>query len=153
MPQATQPTTTPTRRSALRFSAAAIVAGFAVPALAAVTTPNLDAELLALCAEAERCEERIREIDQLATETDEECGRACDAWESARQKVAAQPAMTLPGAQAKARVVKRALIREYFWADGGDYCCPDEIEAADVRNDAAVAWSLCDDLLRLGGAA
>jgi hypothetical protein len=41
--------TTPTRRSAMRFSAAAIVAGFTTPVLASTAAPNPDAELIALC--------------------------------------------------------------------------------------------------------
>jgi hypothetical protein len=48
MPTATQTLTTPTRRSALGFSAAALFAGLTAPAIAG-TTPDLDAELIALC--------------------------------------------------------------------------------------------------------
>jgi hypothetical protein len=42
MPMATQPNTTPTRRSALGFSAAEIIAGFTIPAIAGppVRTPS-----------------------------------------------------------------------------------------------------------------
>jgi hypothetical protein len=47
MSQAINEHSTPTRRSALGFSAAAIVAGFTIPALAGATGP--DAELIALC--------------------------------------------------------------------------------------------------------
>jgi hypothetical protein len=49
MPTATNTPTTPTRRSALGFSAAAIVAGFTLPALARPDATT-DAELIALCS-------------------------------------------------------------------------------------------------------
>jgi hypothetical protein len=50
MSQDTDTHTTPTRRSALRFSAAAIVAGLSAPAVAdAASVAHPDAELLALC--------------------------------------------------------------------------------------------------------
>jgi hypothetical protein len=48
MSQATQNHTPPTRRGALQFSAAALFAGLTVPAIAS-TTPDPDAELIALC--------------------------------------------------------------------------------------------------------
>jgi hypothetical protein len=41
--------TTPTRRSALGLSAAAIIAGLTKPAIASAMSPNPDAELIALC--------------------------------------------------------------------------------------------------------
>ena len=114
-----------------------------------------DADLIALCSEAENCEERIREIDRdRGSDTPGERNRkSLDAWIDARKKVADLPAVTLAGIRAKARVVKRALIREYFWSDGGGYCDPDEVEAADVRTDAEMALFLCHDLIRLGAAA
>jgi hypothetical protein len=62
MTEATQATS---RRAALRgVSVAALTAGLAVPALASgATEPTPDAELIALCAKAIRCEERVRKID------------------------------------------------------------------------------------------
>jgi hypothetical protein len=46
---AVESNTTPTRRYALGFSAAAIIAGLTKPAIASATSPNPDAELIALC--------------------------------------------------------------------------------------------------------
>lgn len=57
-------TNTTSRRSALSLSAAAIVAGMAAPILARSAEQDRDADLIALCSEAENCEERIREIDR-----------------------------------------------------------------------------------------
>jgi hypothetical protein len=52
MPTATNTHITPTRRSALGFSAAAIVAGFTMPVIASTKPdPDADAELIALCSE------------------------------------------------------------------------------------------------------
>lgn len=58
MPTAINHHITPTRRTAMRFSAAAIIAGLTTPVLAAVANP--DADLIALCdqwvsIETERC--------------------------------------------------------------------------------------------------
>jgi hypothetical protein len=56
MPTAIKDHITPTRRSALGFSVAAIVAGFTVPAIASLVpaTSGPDAELHRLCAEFHR---------------------------------------------------------------------------------------------------
>jgi hypothetical protein len=52
MPTAAQPNTTPTRRSALGFTATAIVVGFTTPVLTGAPAANADAELIAACEEA-----------------------------------------------------------------------------------------------------
>jgi hypothetical protein len=52
MSQVVKSHTSPSRRGALQFSVAAIVAGFTMPALAAL--PDPDAEVIALCAEFHR---------------------------------------------------------------------------------------------------
>jgi hypothetical protein len=46
MPTATQPHTTPTRRSAIGFTLAALTAGLTVPVLASAAKPDADAELI-----------------------------------------------------------------------------------------------------------
>jgi hypothetical protein len=70
MPTATQPNTTPTRRSALGFSAAAIVAGLTMPALAGPANP--DAELIALCDRLVTTERELLAIyDLRKTQEDE----------------------------------------------------------------------------------
>jgi hypothetical protein len=52
MPTAAQPNTTPTRGSALGFTATAIVVGFTTPVLTGAPAANADAELIAACEEA-----------------------------------------------------------------------------------------------------
>jgi hypothetical protein len=51
--------TTPTRRSALGLSTAAIVAGFTAPVLASAISPNPDSELIDLCTELVSVEAEI----------------------------------------------------------------------------------------------
>jgi hypothetical protein len=71
MPTATNDHITPTRRSALGFSAAALIAGFTAPAIAS-TKPGLDVALIDLCdqfvaTETERY--RLIEHDQNAPDS------------------------------------------------------------------------------------
>jgi hypothetical protein len=55
--------TTPIRRAALGAAITAIAAGLAVPACASTRADDdADAELLRLCAEANDCEDLLREI-------------------------------------------------------------------------------------------
>jgi hypothetical protein len=92
MPTATQTHTTPTRRSALAFSTAAIVAGLATPVLA--SAPDPDAELIAICAEAISCEARVRHIDQHEV-SDDDCADATNTWDKVYKQVADTPATNL----------------------------------------------------------
>jgi hypothetical protein len=149
MPTATSTHTTPTRRSALRFSVAAITAGLTASALAAA--PGADADLLALCAEAARCEARIRHVDKHGT-SDEECTQASNAWDETFTRLVDMPALTLAGVQAKASALQLATIRENMWS----HSCETITEATGfVRGaiDGRLAYSLCRDILALTGAA
>jgi hypothetical protein len=154
MPTAVQTDTTSTRRSALGFSAAALVAGFTVPAIAGtLRRPDPDAELITLCAEAVRCEDYIAHIDQHGS-SEEDCAAACIAWDRTHSRVSKLQAVTLAGISAKARVLHLAVLRETVWSDGFD-ACRDKPEAISdyLRADGRIAWSLCDDILALRGAA
>ena len=71
-----------TRRGALLGTTLAGLIGGAAVAKAARSSPlaNPDAELIALCAEAARCEERLAHIDRHGT-SEEDCEDACAAWD------------------------------------------------------------------------
>jgi hypothetical protein len=157
MPTATINHTTPTRRSALGFSAAALFAGLTAPAIAASasTKPSAhdpDADLLALCAEATRCEARIRHIDQHGV-PGEDCDQACDAWNVAFDRLAITPATAL-GLAAKADALRLALIRERMWSgEAKNVADAAKIEVNDMgQRDGWLARSLCDDILAMGSA-
>jgi hypothetical protein len=64
MPTATTSNTTPTRRSAIGFSLAAFAAALAVPAVA--STPEPDAELIALAATLRANNAAIRRLEAMA---------------------------------------------------------------------------------------
>jgi hypothetical protein len=156
---ATNTNTTPTRRSALGFSAAALFAGLTAPAIAASasTKPSAhdpDADLLALCAEAARCEARIRHIDQHGV-PEEDCDQACDAWSVAFDRLPITPATTLAGLAAKADALSLALIRERMWSgEAENVADAAKIEVNDMgQRDGWLARSLCDDILATGSAA
>jgi hypothetical protein len=63
MPTATNTHTTPTRRSALGFSVAAIIAGMTTPVLAGGAGPNADAELTQLCTEFLEIDAQVERLD------------------------------------------------------------------------------------------
>ena len=147
---------TTTRRGALLGSALAGLIGGAAVAKAAPASPlaNPDANLIALCAEATRCEEHIRQIDQSGTAPEEECAAACTAWDKTYRQIADLPAMTLAGIQAKARILGLAVVREAVWSDGFDEYLEDPAAISHhLRADDRIARSLCHDILALGGAA
>jgi hypothetical protein len=144
--QATKQHTTPTRRSALGFSAAAIVAGLTTPAVAS-TQPDADAELIAACAEAVQCEARFRHIDEHGT-TEEDCADAGDAWDNAFLRVTGMHAMTAAGIRAKAYVLKLAIVRENAISSAGD----EPIDSLPISGvDVGLGMSLVRDILALGG--
>jgi hypothetical protein len=156
---ATQPNTTPTRRTALGFSAAAIVVGLTTPTIAAIASrkPSAhdpDADLLALCAKATRCEARIRHIDQHGV-PEEDCDQACDAWNVAFDRLAITPATTFAGLAAKADALRLAPIRERMWSgEVKNVVDAAKIEVNDMgQRDGWLARSLCDDILAMGSAA
>jgi hypothetical protein len=138
-----------TRRSALKFSVAALIAGTSTSTPALAGTANPDASLIALCAEAARCEERIRYLDQHGT-CDGECEPACTAWDKTYKQIAELPAVTLAGIQAKARTLDLAVVRESVWSDGFDEYLEDPAAITRyLRSDGRIARSLVADLLAL----
>lgn len=123
MPTANPPNTTPTRRRALGFTAAAITAGMTAPVLAgaATITPDPDAELIALCAEFDRAEHaRIAILrdptipDDTAT-WDRLLGPFEDEQDRLAPKIWETRAQTLEGIRAKAKTL--ALWAPHFLAE------------------------------------
>jgi hypothetical protein len=107
---ATQPNTTPTRRSALGFSAAAIVAGLTVPALAGAANP--DAELLTAFTEFELVGKRLRWINNAipgAELSEAECRASLDRFYDLLARIAEMTPHTPEGWRAKTVVAYRAL--------------------------------------------
>jgi hypothetical protein len=157
MPVATQTPTTPTRRSAIGFSLAALAAGLTVPVLASasptegissIDTLGTDAELIALVdrimangAESNRISDEIdrmpaaRPADWQARDRryKREIYPLTDANWQLRMELAMMRATTLEGFRAKARIVQ-----EY------NNCAPGFAES---HQDDAMAWSLANDLL------
>jgi hypothetical protein len=76
-----------TRRSALGFSAAAFVAGLTTPALASAPAADADAELIAACEEAFRCEAMRVRMNADPTDDEDETDRVNDAWFAAFERV------------------------------------------------------------------
>jgi hypothetical protein len=112
MPTATHNYTTPTRRSALGFSAAALIAGVATPVLAGATPNAADADLLAACAEFERVGERLRWINNSIPGpelTDAECDAALDLFYVLLERIAGMTPHTPEGRRKKAIAAWRAL--------------------------------------------
>jgi hypothetical protein len=91
------------------FSAAAIVAGFAVPAIAgAPRRPDPDAEVIALCAEFHR----QHEVAMALPDHDEDgLGAALDVRRDISDQILGIPAKTQSGQKAKA-LVALVLIEE-----------------------------------------
>jgi hypothetical protein len=147
MPTATNTHTTPTRRSTLGFSVAAIIAGMTTPVLAAATAPNPDAELIAACEEAIRHDGIKDAINRGEFDDDDDAADdARDAWWEAFERVETMPATTKEGVRAKARVLKLAVH---------DRVCShvDWTVANDGDMHERMADALCDEILALGGAA
>jgi hypothetical protein len=148
MSQAINTNTTQPRRSAPRLRVVA-PASLTAPALAIV---NLDADLIAACAEATRCEDRIRHIDAPTTDVPQaECTAACAGWDDAFARLVDMPATTLAGIRAKAGALRLAIVREFAWAHGGGFFA--DVDTADCGLDGQIAYALCNDILALGDAA
>jgi hypothetical protein len=114
MPTATNSNTTPTRRSALGFSAAALAAGLTVPALDATSSP--DAELIRLCDRLVN----LRTYEQATLDLDDydeaDLLESDREWDQLRNRVGEiDRPLTLAGASAMARCVVR---HSYKCADG-----------------------------------
>jgi hypothetical protein len=102
-----------------------------------------DAELIAACAEAARCEKWRTELNGLPGDTDDEpiiitMNRA---WRAAFERVAQLPANTPAGIQAKAAALRLAT-EEYVTQSGPHFTMKD----GDLHERLAV--SLCDDIAR-----
>jgi hypothetical protein len=98
-----------TRRGALQFSVAALLAATTVPALAGA--PNPDAELLAACEEAIR-QDGIKDAinrGEFGDDNEDAEDAAHDAWWEAFERVEGTPATTKEGVRAKARVLRLAV--------------------------------------------
>jgi hypothetical protein len=122
----------------LGFSLATLAAGLTVPALA--QTANPDAELLAACEEAQRCEAwRVRGNE--TGMSDEECDAVNDAWAAAFQRVADLPATTLAGLGAKAAALRTAVMEFVILGPGFT------MDYGDQHDQFAVAF--CDDIIRM----
>ena len=129
-----------TRRGSLAASVAAALIG--APA-AAKTAAGLDADLLRLCAELQAHQDESERQASLWYDVvnipegvhQEMCARA-RVGHSIKIRLAAMPARTLEGLQAKAR-----FLHEHF-----------EIHSSDHPDDR-LALSMCEDLLRLAPAA
>jgi hypothetical protein len=147
------PTTTPTRRSALRgISLTAIAAGMSVPVLAsAAPDDGADAELLRLCAEASDWEDLLRQIDAHGT-SDEKCKAATDDWDGVFRQIAETRATTMAGMRAKAKVLYLAITREAANDGFYDYMENPEGVREHLYPDGLIAWSLAADVLAVGGA-
>src|SRR5664279_1048763 len=85
--------------------------------MSTTTCRSPDAELIALCEQALRCEERITEIDTYGT-SKEDCAEATSLWDDVFRQVAKTPATTPAGLRAKAMVLQVAIAREIEWGDG-----------------------------------
>jgi hypothetical protein len=148
MSTATKPNTTPTRRSALGFSAAAIVAGLTVPALAIPPTrPNPDAELVAIGREAATLVDEFNRCSAAfftLPDGDPTLVRAADAGdpsffrlEELVTQVTPLRATTLIGLAAKAILLRHLIILEF--GTGGVFVS-DDTPLTDLM------WSLTYDL-------
>jgi hypothetical protein len=127
-----------TRRSALGFTAAAIVAGLTTPALASAPVANADAELIAACEDAFRCEAMRVRMNQDPTDDEDETDRANDAWFAAFERVTTLRARAPAGIRAKVAELLVAVLEhvvmgpEYTLEDNGLW-------------HEKLAISLCDD--------
>jgi hypothetical protein len=139
MSQATNDYNTPTRRSALGFGAAAIVAGLATPAIAG--GPDPDGELIALCAEFDALERGIKayypggakyilcdaERDNATAPLDQEQRGLIDRMCELR-------ASTLNGIRARARTLVLWAADEAEGAECKSNCLDDRMRAAISRD-------------------
>jgi hypothetical protein len=141
-----------TRRSALGFSAAAIVAGLTTPVLAkGVKKPDSrtgpDAELIAACEEAIRQDGIKDAINRGEFGGDDDAvNAASDDWWEAFERVAEIPATAMEGVRAKARVLRLA-VQDGVCA-GIDWTVADHGDIHDRMADA-----LCNEILALGDVA
>src|ERR1700722_8718054 len=93
----------------------ALITGGSIPISAAG-----DADLIAACAEAARCEAWRQQVNASDVEhTDAQLDELNTAWRSAFERVLSLPATTLPGLRAKAEAMRLA-VRE-FVDQGPDY--------------------------------
>lgn len=120
------------RRSALR----GLIAGLAVPMQPHAATA--DAELLAACADATRCEARRGRINDAGWISDDDTAVAGAEWIDAFERVAELPATTEAGIRAKALALRQAVL---------EFIAPDGTLEDDGETNHRLALSLCDDIL------
>jgi hypothetical protein len=158
MPTATNTHTTPTRRSALGFSVAAIVAGFTVPAIAGALDP--DAKLRELVKTLNRqwevseiIAEEMHSLPGGITPQSKGAERRMDdalgGWWGTVDQIIETPASSPSGLRAKAEAVQRVMACMTFCETNR----PKAEQLADADADDRLAWSLAADILALGGVA
>jgi hypothetical protein len=146
------PTHTPTRRSALGFSIAALAAGLTVPALANAANP--DAKLVDLLKTMERqwgvteviAEEMHHQppgITAQSRESERQMGNAMDDWWDTVEQIIDTPAHSAIGIRAKARAMQRMM--ECMTFDERNRTNAEQLLDADPND--RMAWSLATDIL------
>jgi hypothetical protein len=156
MQTATDTHTTPTRRSAISFSAAALLAGLTVPTLV-VTAANPDAELIARVDQMHREWAVTEDIANIVTEegiTPESRAKdtlmvpALDDWNASTEIIFDMKPRTLAGLAAKARAVQHYIECMVF----NRIDQTREEQFADAEFEIQFALSLTNDLIRVGAA-
>jgi hypothetical protein len=138
--------TAPTRRGALRSTAAALFAGVAIsPTLSIARPPSQDAELIAACAEAFRCEEWRNRVNAAPATDDPDADDAETddmnrAWNAAFERLIELRAHTPAGFRAKIAALRIAVLENVVL--GAEYT----LERNGLRHEQ-LAVSLCDDVL------
>jgi hypothetical protein len=109
-----------------------------------------DADLIARCDHALRCEDRLREIDATTSPDAETVAAAIAAWRQAFSAVAGVAATTPGGLQGKARALRTAVLRHAFWNSAG--VGDAETGSGSLEVDEQVALGLANDLIGLSAA-
>jgi hypothetical protein len=152
MPTATQSHTTPTRRSALGFSAAAIIAGMTTPVLASAAKP--DAKLLDLVKTMTGQWEVTEVIAEeghflppgITPQSEDQEARLEEAltdWWDTVDQIVDTPARSPIGLRAKAEAMQGLLAHMTFT----DRRRTKAEQLADADTETRLAWSLAADLL------
>ena len=153
MPKAdTHPT--PSRRLALRYGGLAALAGLITPAIAqapvAVAQPHPDAELLRMGAELET--EWARQtafFENTHDATDEDAMEAMAPSRNSVQSIQDAKACTLAGLQVKALAIAWCCDDRERGIDGIAQFEPEDLFDL-ATTDERIAWSIVQDLLRMG---
>jgi hypothetical protein len=144
-----------TRRSALRFSAAAFASSLAVPALAKSVPPDADSELIELARQLDPQWEAVRAIEREAaslpkgritsqsTDQERRLDAAMEAWWHAVDRITDISAQTPSGLQAKAYAMRRVIE----CMQGGAIDAPDGRQLSDEDIQTKLIRSLTRDML------